>query len=79
MLDQDQIQIGSIWTAADNGAYGYIIKEALSNGDMLVQQWLGEPINRLQHFCIDYIKLQYRYKPLHVTYTSLITPETERL
>lgn len=64
MLKQDQIQIGSVWTAASNEPFGYIVKEALDNGDMLVQHWSKTPISRLQHFCIDYIKLQYRYKLL---------------
>jgi hypothetical protein len=58
-LPKEGIKIGSWWSAADGGRYGYVVTAIdLSNGEVTV---LGtDGISRT----IDYYKLQYRYYPV---------------
>lgn len=57
-LKFSEIPVGSIWMAADGGAYGYEVVGHSSNGSDILVEELGNHTPRE----IDFFKLQYRYK-----------------
>jgi hypothetical protein len=57
-----EIPIGSIWMAADGGAYGhYVVGLNLKSGDVLVKPFTSKGWYDSKQTDIDWFKLQYRY------------------